>query len=55
MSTENNFDHLLGIKGLSQSQIQTIFETADNFKSLLNSPVKKNTRSSRYYYRQSLF
>jgi aspartate carbamoyltransferase catalytic subunit len=41
MSTENNFDHLLGIKGLSQSQIQTIFETADNFKSLLNSPVKK--------------
>ena len=41
MSSENNFYHLLGIKGLSQSHIQTIFETADNFKSLLNSPVKK--------------
>ena len=41
MSSENNFYHLLGIKGLSKSHIQTIFETADNFKSLLNSPVKK--------------
>lgn len=41
MSGNTTFNHLLGIKGLSQSQIQTIFETADNFKSLLNSPVKK--------------
>ncbi len=41
MSSETVFNHLLGIKGLSENQIQTIFETADNFKSLLNSPVKK--------------
>ena len=33
--------HLLGIKGLDVSHIQTIFETADNFKTLLNGPVKK--------------
>ena len=35
------FNHLLGIKGLTESHIQTIFETADTFKGLLNSPVKK--------------
>lgn len=40
--TENApIKHLLGIKGLSESHIQTIFETADNFKELLNGPVKK--------------
>jgi aspartate carbamoyltransferase catalytic subunit len=34
-------NHLLGIKGLKENQIQTIFETADTFKGLLNSQVKK--------------
>lgn len=33
--------HLLGIKGLSEDSIQLIFQTADTFKQLLNSPVKK--------------
>lgn len=33
--------HLLGIKGLSEDSIRLIFQTADNFKQLLNSPVKK--------------
>lgn len=33
--------HLLGIKGLSEESMQAIFETADNFKALLNSPVRK--------------
>ena len=33
--------HLLGIKGLQPEQIHQIFETADHFKQLLNSPVKK--------------
>lgn len=34
-------NHLLGIKGLSEESIQQIFETADNFKQVLNSPVRK--------------
>lgn len=41
MTVQSPIKHLLGIKGLSESHIQTIFETADNFKSLLNGPVKK--------------
>jgi aspartate carbamoyltransferase catalytic subunit len=41
MTAQPPIKHLLGIKGLNASHIQTIFETADNFKTLLNSPVKK--------------
>ena len=37
MSTE----HLLGIKDLSENDIQTIFETADNFKDVINRPIRK--------------
>ncbi|MEY3678050.1 MAG: hypothetical protein RI924_191 [Bacteroidota bacterium] len=33
--------HLLGIKDLSPGDIQLIFETADNFKDVLNRPIKK--------------
>jgi len=33
--------HLLGIKDLSPSDIQLIFDTADNFKDILNRPIKK--------------
>ncbi len=33
--------HLLGIKDISQQDIQLIFETADNFKAVLNRPIKK--------------
>lgn len=33
--------HLLGIKHLSPADIQLIFETADNFKDILNRPIKK--------------
>lgn len=33
--------HLLGIKNLSQEDIQLIFETADSFKEVLNRPIKK--------------
>jgi aspartate carbamoyltransferase catalytic subunit len=33
--------HLLGIKDLTESDLQLIFETADNFKSVLNRPIKK--------------
>lgn len=33
--------HLLGIKNLTPEEIQLIFETADNFKDVLNRPIKK--------------
>ena len=34
-------DHLVGIKDLSEQDIDLIFHTADNFKSVLNRPIKK--------------
>jgi aspartate carbamoyltransferase catalytic subunit len=33
--------HLLGIKDITAQDIQLIFETADNFKEILNRPIKK--------------
>ncbi|MCV9385752.1 aspartate carbamoyltransferase catalytic subunit [Reichenbachiella ulvae] len=33
--------HLLGIKNLTKEDIQLIFETADNFKDVINRPIKK--------------
>ncbi|MGK7396142.1 MAG: aspartate carbamoyltransferase catalytic subunit [Candidatus Cyclobacteriaceae bacterium M3_2C_046] len=33
--------HLLGIKNLNQEDLSLIFETADNFKEVLNRPIKK--------------
>ncbi|MDQ3395201.1 MAG: aspartate carbamoyltransferase catalytic subunit [Bacteroidota bacterium] len=36
-----NSKHLLGIKDLSPDEIQLIFETADNFKEVINRPIKK--------------
>jgi aspartate carbamoyltransferase catalytic subunit len=33
--------HLLGIKDITTEDIQLIFETADNFKDVLNRPIKK--------------
>ncbi|EJF10029.1 MULTISPECIES: aspartate carbamoyltransferase catalytic subunit [Pontibacter] len=33
--------HLLGIKDITAEDIQLIFETADNFKDVLNRPIKK--------------
>ncbi|MCZ4409778.1 aspartate carbamoyltransferase catalytic subunit [Cryomorphaceae bacterium 1068] len=34
-------DHLLGIKGLTPGDIELIFTTADNFKDVINRPIKK--------------
>lgn len=34
-------DHLLGIKGLTSEDIELIFTTADNFKDVINRPIKK--------------
>src|SRR6266481_9071857 len=33
--------HLLGIKNITREDIELIFETADNFKTVLNRPIKK--------------
>ncbi|MCF8254509.1 MAG: aspartate carbamoyltransferase catalytic subunit [Bacteroidia bacterium] len=33
--------HLLGIKDISLEDINLVFETADNFKSIINRPIKK--------------
>ncbi len=33
--------HLLGIKGLTTEDLQLIFQTADNFKDVINRPIKK--------------
>ncbi len=34
-------DHLLGVKYLTKSDIDLIFETADHFKEVINRPIKK--------------
>jgi aspartate carbamoyltransferase catalytic subunit len=34
-------DHLLGIKQLTEADIQLIFDTADHFKEVINRPIKK--------------
>ena len=33
--------HLLGIKDLTHEDIELIFETADNFKEVINRPIRK--------------
>ncbi|MFB9056568.1 aspartate carbamoyltransferase catalytic subunit [Mariniflexile ostreae] len=39
--SELSVNHLLGIKYLTQRDIQLIFETADHFKEVINRPIKK--------------
>ncbi|MFY0627504.1 MAG: aspartate carbamoyltransferase catalytic subunit [Reichenbachiella sp.] len=39
--SELSSKHLLGIKNLTPSDIQLIFDTADNFKDVINRPIKK--------------
>lgn len=39
--SELSVNHLLGIKGLSKADIELIFETADQFKEVINRPIKK--------------
>ena len=38
---ELSVDHLLGIKYITEGDIQLIFETADRFKEVINRPIKK--------------
>ena len=33
--------HLLGIKYLNKKDLELIFNTADNFKKIINQPIKK--------------
>ena len=39
--SELSVDHLLGIKYLTKQDIDLIFETADQFKEVINRPIKK--------------
>ncbi len=39
--SELSVNHLLGIKYLTEQDIQLIFETADHFKEVINRPIKK--------------
>ena len=39
--TRLSSNHLLGLKNLTPEDISLIFETADNFKAILNRPIKK--------------
>ncbi len=39
--SELSVNHLLGIKYITESDIQLIFETADHFKEVINRPIKK--------------
>jgi aspartate carbamoyltransferase catalytic subunit len=41
MEESLSVNHLLGIKELSQKDIQLIFKTADNFKTVINRPIKR--------------
>jgi aspartate carbamoyltransferase catalytic subunit len=39
--TDLSVDHLLGIKDVQPADIKLIFDTADNFKQIINRPIKK--------------
>lgn len=39
--SELSVNHLLGIKYITENDIQLIFETADHFKEVINRPIKK--------------
>ena len=41
MQSNLSVKHLLGIKDITANDIQLIFRTADNFKDILNRPIKK--------------
>lgn len=41
MQQQLSVPHLLGIKNITTEDIQLIFETADNFKEVINRPIKK--------------
>ena len=41
MSSELSVNHLLGIENITREDIELIFSTADNFKDIINRPIKK--------------
>ena len=42
-------NHLLGIKYLKRNDVDLIFKTADNFKKIINQPIKKVPSLKRCY------
>jgi aspartate carbamoyltransferase catalytic subunit len=41
MTKKLSISHLLGIKGMTKEDLELIFETADQFKEVINRPIKK--------------
>jgi aspartate carbamoyltransferase catalytic subunit len=41
MNNNLSVEHLTGIKDLTRQDIELIFKTADNFKDVINRPIKK--------------
>ena len=44
--TQLSTPHLLGIKELTADDIELIFSAADNFKDVINRPIKKVTKKT---------
>ena len=49
MGKKLSVSNLLGIKYLSEEDLNLIFETADNFKEVINRKIKKSSKLKRYY------
>ncbi len=47
--------HLLGIKNLTAADIRLIFDTAREFKEVINRPIKKGAFAARHYGREPVF
>ena len=47
--------HLLGIKNITEEDIHLIFETADNFKEVINRPIKKVPNNNSCQYKPNHF
>jgi len=52
---ELSVSNLLGIKYLTTEDLHLIFETADQFKEVINRPIKKVTEFERYHNCKSIF
>ena len=49
------YKHLFGLRGVSQSDIRTILDTAMDFRQVLERPVEEGTFITRSHGRQFVF
>ena len=47
--------NLTGIRGLTENDLELIFQSATEFKEVINRPYQKSSLSSRFHCRESLF